>query len=271
MKDIKGNWSGEITGTNNANVFLEIKQEKNNLKGITRINDPTNGVAIYSFTGVIDNNDLTLKMNLDPRTQLSQQGKHGTVTLHGTLVDEVTIEGTWSSTIGTGGYIVVKNTQKKRTSNIEEARKNRSQVFISYSHKDEQYLERLRIHLKPLEKEGIINVWDDTKIKVGDKWKEEILKALSESAIAILIISADFMNSDFITENELPIILEKAEKEGTRILPVILSPCRFLRDRHLSQFQSLNAPDNPVLEMPVIGQEAIWDKLSNVIEDELGT
>lgn len=66
-------------------------------------------------------------------------------------------------------------------------------IFISYSHEDSKYLKRLNVHLKPLERQGLVELWDDTKIKVGDKWEEEILKALNRSAIAILIISADFL------------------------------------------------------------------------------
>ena len=142
-------------------------------------------------------------------------------------------------------------------------------IFVSYSHKDIAQLERLHVHLKPLEKDGLVDLWDDTKIKTGDKWELEIEKALSKSAIAILIISADFLASDFILNNELPPLLEKAELEGTIILPVILKPCRFMRDKNLSKFQALNNPDMPLLSMSEIQREGEWDRLSQRIEDEI--
>jgi hypothetical protein len=57
----------------------------------------------------------------------------------------------------------------------------RTQVFISYSHKDAEWLERLQVHLKPLERKGKLERWDDTCIKTGEKWREAIREVLSEN------------------------------------------------------------------------------------------
>ena len=151
----------------------------------------------------------------------------------------------------------------------ENSSSKKKLVFVSYAHVDEPHLERLRIHLRPLERKGIVNIWDDSKIKAGEHWEDEIMAALSNSAIAVLIVSADFLASDFIINNELPPILKKAELDGTRILPVILKPCRFARDEVLSKFQSLNVPDKPLQAMSEHEQEVLWDNLSQVIETEL--
>lgn len=139
-------------------------------------------------------------------------------------------------------------------------------IFISYSHKDSKYLDRLRVHLKPLEKKGLIELWDDTKIQTGDLWRKEILIALENAAIAILLISADFLASDFITENELPPLLNNAEKKGIKILPVILKASRFEREECLCQFQALNPPNNPISNMNEHEQEELWNTLSFTIE-----
>jgi len=150
-----------------------------------------------------------------------------------------------------------------------EDRKIVPSVFVSYSHVDKEYLNRFRVHAKPLERKGLVDIWVDTKIKAGEKWEEEIQRALSRSAIAVLMISADFLASDFIVDNELPPLLEAAEQEGTKILPVIIKPCRFAREPHLSRFQALNSPDNPLLLMPEIEQEVLWDRLAYEIEVEI--
>lgn len=74
----------------------------------------------------------------------------------------------------------------------------RTKVFISYSHADKEWLERLRRHLKPLDREGRLECWDDTHIRPGDDWKQEIQNALDTAQVAVLLISADFFASDFI-------------------------------------------------------------------------
>lgn len=145
----------------------------------------------------------------------------------------------------------------------------RPTVFISYSHVDREYLARLQIHLRPLIKENRIELWDDTRIKAGEKWKEEISRALTRAAIAVLLISADFLASDFVVDNELPPLLRSAEEQGTTILPLILKPCRFLRDRNLSVFQAINNPSEPLMKLSQNDQEELYARVSERIENEL--
>jgi TIR domain/ATPase family associated with various cellular activities (AAA) len=141
-------------------------------------------------------------------------------------------------------------------------------VFISYSHKDARWLERLRIHLKPVERDGIVDLWDDTKIAVGIQWKEAILEALETSKVAVLIISADFLASDFIAEHELPTLLAQAESGGTAILPIIVSPCLF-RKTALNAFQAVNSPDKPLSTLPVPEREQVFVNVAEAIMQHL--
>ena len=145
----------------------------------------------------------------------------------------------------------------------------RQSVFISYSHSDREYLDRLLVHLKPLEKDGLIDLWVDTRLRPGDRWKKEIEKALGKATAAILLVSADFLASDFITDNELPPILRSAEMKGTRIIPVIVKPCRFSRDRNLRHFQALNDPKDALILLPVGQQESYYDALAAEVERSL--
>lgn len=145
-----------------------------------------------------------------------------------------------------------------------------SSVFISYSHRDRQWLDRLNVHLRPLERDGGIVTWDDTRIDPGRDWQAEISAALKEAKVAILLVSADFLASDFIAENELPVLLDRAGEEGTTVLPVILSPSQF-RSTELARFQAVNDPDQPLLGMEPVDQERVFNELAAAVETALAS
>jgi len=149
---------------------------------------------------------------------------------------------------------------------ITKRKLKRQKVFISYSHIDRCYLDRLMVHLKPLEKEGLIDLWVDTRLRAGDKWEKEIKKALEQATVAILIISADFLASNFITDNELPPLLLKAEEEGVRMLPLLVKPSRFARDKNLSHFHAVNDPKQPLALLSEGEQEVLYDQVASEVE-----
>lgn len=142
---------------------------------------------------------------------------------------------------------------------------NRKKVFISYSHKDGKWLERLRVHIKDLERRGLVEVWDDTKIQPGAEWRQEIDNALASASVAVLLVSADFIASNFIAENELPPLLAAAEKKGVVILPLIIGPSLFETIESLARFQSINSPSKPLIGLSKAKQEACLVKLSRTI------
>ena len=139
----------------------------------------------------------------------------------------------------------------------------RRKVFVSYSHKNLKWLERVQTHLKDLTRRDLIELWDDTKIQSGSQWREEIRGALESAKVAVLLISADFIASDFIAEDELPPLLAAAEKDGVKILSLILSPSRYEKIESLSKYQSVNPPSKPLIGLPKVEQEAYLVKLSD--------
>ncbi len=149
----------------------------------------------------------------------------------------------------------------------DEPKSKGNKIFISYSHKDKPYLDRLMVHLRPLEKQGKIDPWVDTRLLAGDKWKKEIEAALKDARVAVLLLSADFLASDFIIENELPPLLQAAEGKGTTIIPVIVKPCRFLREKNLCEFQTVNPPDEPLSLTDENERELVYDTIAQRIED----
>jgi len=147
----------------------------------------------------------------------------------------------------------------------------RRKVFVSYSHRDLDWLDRLQVHLRPLERDFQIEIWDDRRITAGSIWRAEITQAIDSAKVAVLLISGAFLASDFIAKDELPPLLHAASDEGTVILPIILSPSRFLRTPSLSSFQTVNDPSKPLVKATKARQEEVFDEVAEIIEKTLAT
>jgi hypothetical protein len=146
----------------------------------------------------------------------------------------------------------------------------RDQVFVCYSHKDANWLDRLQVHLKPLEREGIVDLWSDRRLELGDQWRKEIEGALSRARIALLLVSADFMASDFIQEAELPKLLSAAEQGGCRVIPILVGPSLFMETPSLSRFQHANPGSVTLSEMSPVKSEKVLAKIARLLAALLG-
>lgn len=135
-------------------------------------------------------------------------------------------------------------------------------VFVSYCHVDKYpWLDRLLVHLKPLTTAFGIEVFSDRSIDIGEQWFESIENALNSSQVAILLISADFLASDFINKEELPRILGDAQGRGLLILPCLISSCSFQAHQRLLEFQAVNL-DSPLDQQPKGEQEDIFRRVA---------
>lgn len=95
-------------------------------------------------------------------------------------------------------------------------------VFVSYAHEDEEWKNLLMRHLGVLSKSAHLETWDDDIIGIGQNFKDEIIDALELADAAVLLISADFFNSQFIHTEEIPRILEN---KGKDVFPILVRPC----------------------------------------------
>ena len=144
----------------------------------------------------------------------------------------------------------------------------RNQLFISYSHVDRGWVERLQTMIRPLVRSHGLRLWDDSQIQPGDKWREEIETALAAAKVALLLVSSDFLASEFVNNSELPQLLTAAEEEGLRILWVPLRPS-LVRRTPIDAYQALLDPGRPLARMDPVEQEEALVEIALAIEKAL--
>jgi hypothetical protein len=98
-------------------------------------------------------------------------------------------------------------------------------VFFSYSHRDEALRDELAAHLKLLERNGVIRGWHDRRIGPGDEWKSAIDANLEKAGIVLLLVSSDFLASDYCYDVEMKRALARRDAGGADVLPIILRDC----------------------------------------------
>ena len=141
----------------------------------------------------------------------------------------------------------------------------RDQVFVSYSHRDKKFMEELLTHLKPLLRSGSVNAWSDQQIATGSMWFAQIQAALQRTSAAVLLVSPDFLASDFIHEHELGPILKAAEEGGVRVLWVPIQASNF-EETPLAKYQAVSPPDVPLGILGKAERNQAWVRVCKEIK-----
>jgi predicted GTPase len=133
------------------------------------------------------------------------------------------------------------------------------EVFISYSKQDKELRDGLLAHLRPLEGEGIIT-WYDRQVLPGTEWDEVIKARLNAADIILLLISADFLATDYCTQVEIPEALRRHEAGEATVMPVILRSCGW-KYTDLAKIQAY-----PEKAKPIVSWTHIDEAYTNVVD-----
>jgi len=122
-------------------------------------------------------------------------------------------------------------------------------IFLSYSHEDEDMKTQLDRNLIMLRRSDKINVWQDRQIMPGMEWDDTIAKELASADIILLLISVDFNNSQYIWDKELKVAMERHERKEARVIPVILRTCEW-SEMPYAKLQALPTGAKPISSFP---------------------
>lgn len=120
-------------------------------------------------------------------------------------------------------------------------------LFISYSHEDEKMKHDLDKHLIMLKRSGKVEVWNDRQLIAGEEWDSGIKKEIQQADIILLLISADFNNSEYIWKEELAEAMNRHEQGTARVVPIILRKCEW-KDMPYARLQALPVGARPVTD-----------------------
>ncbi len=122
-----------------------------------------------------------------------------------------------------------------------------NRIFVSYSHKDRDWLDRLKVMIAPYLRaaESELDLWEDTRLQSGQQWEVEIRRALEQAGVAVALVSADFLASTFVVDKELPAMIKAADEGGLRLLWVYISAAGWDQTQ-LKRFQATHDTKKPL-------------------------
>jgi hypothetical protein len=123
------------------------------------------------------------------------------------------------------------------------------EVFFSYAHEDEALRDVLVKHLSLLKRQGVIRDWHDRQITAGTEWAGAIDAHLQSAQIILMLVSADFMASDYCYDVEMQRAMERHEAREARVIPVILRPVDW-QGAPFGKLQALPTDGKPITNWP---------------------
>jgi hypothetical protein len=118
-------------------------------------------------------------------------------------------------------------------------------IFFCYAHEDEPLLKKLKVQLTPMQRQGLIEVWHDRDISAGTEWEQEISIHLNDAEIILLLVSPDFMASDYCYSIEMKRAIERHTRKEALVIPVILRPVHW--QDILGNIEALPTDAKPVM------------------------
>jgi len=122
-------------------------------------------------------------------------------------------------------------------------------IFISYSHKDEDEKDVFSTYMKGANMPGSFKAWSDRDIEIGSKWEAEIFDAINNAKAAVFLISENFLSSDYIMKEEVPLVLKRCQNNQMSFYPILIKPCPWTEHDWLSPTQMLPRDTISLIEM----------------------
>jgi hypothetical protein len=118
-------------------------------------------------------------------------------------------------------------------------------IFLSYAKADRAYLDTARRHLRPLERQGLISVWDDTELLPGEDWDAAIRRELAAADLILFLVSADLLATDYIWDTEVQEAMARAARGEVAVVPVIIRSCGW-EEAPFAKYTALPAKGKPI-------------------------
>jgi internalin A len=160
--------------------------------------------------------------------------------------------------------VELKGEREKVDGSSGVPRRRAARVFVSYSHKDERLLNELKTHLSPLRRLKLIETWDDREIEAGEDWREKINENMERADIILLLVSANFIASDYCFEKEMRYALGRDKKKEAHVIPVIVREVNWKLIKPLSKLNAV--PKNGKAVMKWSSKDSAWLNVSEEVQ-----
>jgi pimeloyl-ACP methyl ester carboxylesterase len=143
-----------------------------------------------------------------------------------------------------------------------------NRIFVSYSHKDREWLDRLKVMIAPYlrEAETELDFWDDTRLAAGQQWDVEVHRALERAGVAVALVSSAFLASSYVTEYELPVMMKASDKSGLKLLWAYISAAGW-EETPLKRFQATHDTKQALDRLPMPEQNEILKSIARQIKE----